>query len=79
MSYPEPVALSLEDIDWIRGRVGLWLELKQKFEGHSLDECDLQADAAHSALLFRLLSGKEPLPEPPKLEMGYPMYPKEVS
>lgn len=35
----------------------------------------LSADADHSALLWRLLSGKEPLPEPPPLEHSYPVYP----
>lgn len=32
-------------------------------------------DVDHSALLFRLLRGREPLPEPPPLENGYPVYP----
>lgn len=32
------------------------------------------ADIDHSALLNRLLSGKEPLPEPPPLFYGYPCY-----
>ena len=32
------------------------------------------ADIDHSALLNRLLSGKEPLPEPPPLFFGYPAY-----
>lgn len=33
-----------------------------------------RADVDHSALLNRLLSGKEPLPEPPPLFYGYPAY-----
>lgn len=35
----------------------------------------LSADIDHSALLVRLLEGKEPLPEPPPLEHAYPVYP----
>ena len=34
----------------------------------------LAADAEHSALLWRLLEGKEPLPEPPQLVNSYPDY-----
>ena len=35
----------------------------------------LAADVDHSALLLRLLRGREPLPEPPPLEHAYPLYP----
>jgi hypothetical protein len=35
----------------------------------------LAIDAEHSALLMRLLEGKEPLPEPPPLKNAYPDYP----
>ena len=35
------------------------------------------ADIDHSALLQRLLSGKQPLPEPPEKLHGYPNYPDE--
>lgn len=37
----------------------------------------IAADADHSTLLQRMLSGKEPLPEPPPLKHGYPVYPEE--
>jgi hypothetical protein len=35
----------------------------------------LAADVDHSALLWRLLEGKEPLVDPPPLDHGYPVYP----
>jgi hypothetical protein len=35
----------------------------------------LLPDADHSALLVRLLEGKEPLPDPPPVEYAYPKYP----
>lgn len=35
----------------------------------------LANDADHSALLFRMSQGKEPLPEPPPLRNSYPDYP----
>ncbi len=38
------------------------------------DGVPTDADALHSALLRRLLSGKEPLPEPPPLRHSYPDY-----
>ena len=34
----------------------------------------LEVDIDHSALLRRLLSGKEPLPQPPPLKHSYPDY-----
>lgn len=34
----------------------------------------LAADVDHSALLIRLLEGKDPLPEPPPLRHAYPDY-----
>lgn len=32
-------------------------------------------DVDHSALLYRLLRGRDPLPEPPPLAHSYPVYP----
>ena len=37
----------------------------------------LAADAEHSALLERLLLGREPLPELPFIQDAYPVYPDE--
>jgi hypothetical protein len=34
----------------------------------------LAADFAHSALLTRMLDGKEPLPQPPPVSYSYPWY-----
>jgi hypothetical protein len=48
-----------------------WLEIKNR---RTLRETTA-ADVDHSALLRRLLAGKEPLPEPPPLKNGYPDYP----
>jgi hypothetical protein len=62
-----------------------WLALKEKHEPshrtggglrwkpHELTQ--INADVVHSALLHRLLRGREPLPEPPTLRHAYPVYP----
>lgn len=62
----------------LRSKVGVWLRLKAKHEGRYDSGIlhRLAADADHSALLHRLFSGKEPLPEPPPLHMSYPDYEK---
>ena len=52
-----------------------WLEIRAKhgipFPGSLWS---LNIDASKSALLDRLLEGKEPLPEPPPLSFSYPWY-----
>ena len=52
-----------------------WLDIREEngrpFPG-SLDQ--LRADIDHSSLLYRLYSGKEPLPEAPPRAMSYPDY-----
>ena len=53
-----------------------WLEVRGK---HSQELsapwlAHLYVDALHSALLRRLLSGLEPMPEPPPLRYNYPDY-----
>ena len=35
----------------------------------------IAVDADHSALLRRLMDGKDPLPDPPPLQNSYPVYP----
>lgn len=65
-----------EQIEWARHRVARWFEVRHEWEKRPVPTTfnQLAADALHSALLYRLLSGKEPLPEPPPLYMGYPDY-----
>ena len=52
-----------------------WLEIRQQ-EGKPfpISLFNLKADIDHSALLQRLLAGKEPLPHPPLLKHSYPDY-----
>jgi hypothetical protein len=47
---------------------GNWLDV------YGSDIMQLDPDAWHSALLARLLQGKEPLPEPPVTNYAYPDY-----
>jgi len=49
--------------------VKLWLKIRGK-----PDDAQLCADIDHSALLARLLDGKEPLPAPPPRAFSYPWY-----
>lgn len=60
-----------------------WLEIREQFPGSfqkesardSLsDAAQLRADIDHSALLRRLLGGKEPFPSPPPKSNGSPWY-----
>jgi len=60
------IGLSNSQIHYAIKRVGLWLD-KIKSKPSS-------ADADHSALLFRVLSGKDPLPKPPPCRMSRPWY-----
>lgn len=52
-----------------------WLRVREE-AGHPFPQSlrQLEADIAHSALLTRLLEGKDPLPEPPPRAMAYPWY-----
>lgn len=52
-----------------------WLQIREQY-GYEFpqDYCKLRIDADHSALLDRLLQGKEPLPEPPPRAFSYPWY-----
>ena len=50
--------------------VGRWLDLKNR----SRREPTGSADLHHSALLQRLLAGKDPLPRPPPRRFSYPDY-----
>lgn len=51
-----------------------WLELREAGANYRPLSNTLRIDVAHSALLRRLLDGKEPLPEPPPKAMSYPWY-----
>ncbi len=76
--------LTREQRQFARRQFARWLEVRLKHEergaGRVIDQMSdqywyqLQADILHSSLLLRLLSGKEPLPEPPPLRHGYPDY-----
>jgi len=52
-----------------------WLEVREA-EGHPFPDSvrKLKEDIDHSALLGRLLSGQEPLDDPPPKTMAYPWY-----
>jgi hypothetical protein len=63
--------LSEEQARWAQYQVGRWLAIKQ-LNGQPNAS---QADADHSALLFRLLRGREPLSTPPITMASYPVYP----
>jgi len=52
---------------WIVDRVGQWLVVS----GHDTNG---DAEASHSSLLWRLLSGEEPLPDPPPTYFRRPDY-----
>lgn len=52
-----------------------WLNIRaQHGYEFSRDQYQFFADIDHSALLRRLLEGKEPLPEPPPRSFSYPWY-----
>lgn len=63
--------LSEEQAWFARMAVGRWIAIKERETGQK----PTPADADHSALLFRLLRGREPFPEPPPLLNAYPAYP----
>ena len=52
-----------------------WLEVREQ-EGKPFPASlgQLKVDIDHSALLRRLLDGKQPLPHPPPLKHSYPDY-----
>lgn len=68
--------LTPQQVEWSRYQVARWFLVRQQWEKRDIPSSfgQLAADADHSALLYRLLSGKEPLPEPPPLRYGYPDY-----
>ena len=77
-------SLAPEQIRFVCRQIGRWLYLKEQHERNfgrgerrwkDGELTRLTVDVDHSALLYRLLSGKEPLPEPPPLEHAYPKYP----
>lgn len=60
------VSLSHAQIHYVIKRLGLWLDI--------IGTGPSSADADHSALLQRVLSGKDPLPKPPPTKMSTPWY-----
>jgi len=60
-----------------RAQIGIltrWLEIRDRYGHHLTTLSQLKADIDHSALLERLLSGREPFPEPPPRAFSYPWY-----
>jgi hypothetical protein len=62
--------LNREQADFAKHCVSRWISIYNK--NHS--KLPNEHDADHSALLLRLLSGKEPLDKPPPLRHSYPAY-----
>ena len=63
---------------WVIGCLLRWLEIRtENGKPFPQSAAQLSVDIDHSSLLSRLLSGKEPLPEPPPLRYGYPDYPDQ--
>ena len=71
-----PIAYDTWEVQFALKCIKRWLEIREKFEDRAKDRgfSQLRADIDHSALLHRLLEGKEPLPEPPPLKNSYPDY-----
>ncbi len=64
------------EIQFAKNAAGRWLEhwVKQCRKDHGIDRCPTYADAMHSALLRRLLSGKAPTGHVPPLAFAYPWH-----
>ncbi len=62
--------LSQSQIDWAMDRMAKWWEIRQGL-GRSVHS---PSDVAKSHLLARLLSGAEPMPDPPPTFGGAPWY-----
>lgn len=61
----------MKDSDLLK--IQQWIDLLKK-QNINLDIDRFYSDASHSALLKRLLDGKEPLPKPPIKTHSYPNY-----
>jgi hypothetical protein len=64
-------ALSHEQLRAAQRAVSVWIDVRTR---HGYASPLTPAEAGHSALLRRLLSGKEPLPAPPPRAFSYPNY-----
>ena len=62
--------------DKIKQAVGRWLGhwVEQCKKDHGVERCPTRADAIHSSLLSRLLSGKDPTEHVPPKAFAYPWY-----
>lgn len=69
-------AFAFDEQRAILDAIGTWITTAQR-EGYEplSGWTNAYAEVMHSALLRRLLSGKEPLPEKPPLKYAYPDYP----
>jgi hypothetical protein len=68
--YRLPQGLSREQVDACRRAVSAWIQIRNENEHGA----PTSADADHSSLLWRLLSGKPPLPFAPPCRFSYPDY-----
>lgn len=72
--------LTRDQMYFARKQFARWLAIRDKHDPRYQDLIkegrtgQMMADIEHSSLLLRLLSGKEPLDEPPPLTHGYPDY-----
>lgn len=82
-AVPEPThPLTDDQAFYARACVDKWLRIRGEAIADTVldvmnsphDPAVVAVDAAHSALLHRLLTGKPALPEPPPLRDGYPDY-----
>lgn len=74
-----------EEVQRIISIIARWLYIREFHESpsgtpwaqydHGFAMRQMRADVDHSALLRRLLEGKEPLDEPPPKLYSYPVYP----
>lgn len=67
--------LTDEQIQFVRMSIGTWLRVRRDDSEPGVPlHCPSEADAHHSALLWRLLSGKAPLPKAPPRSYSSPDY-----
>lgn len=63
------VTLTPDQINWVIRRIAKWVQVLEDHE-----TLPNSADVTHSSLLYRLLSGKEPLPVAPPRSFSRPNY-----
>lgn len=75
--------LTTHQVQWALHQVARWLYTRSQWEHHTAPPraglnpqvlSQIGIDADHSGLLYRLLSGKDPLPHPPPTSFSRPDY-----